>query len=69
MIAAMPTAVDPGLLALGDAVEDLKRAATSCRSTAFKARVVALWTEATKLRDAFCAHETQERADGPRGDV
>ncbi len=62
MIAAVPPPPDPGLLALGDAVEDLKRAATSCRSTVYKGKVVALSKGASKLWDVFRAHEKQERA-------
>jgi ParB family chromosome partitioning protein len=60
-LAQVPPPPDPGLLALNDAVEDLKRAATSCRSALYKRKVGALSAGAQKLRDAFRAHERQER--------
>jgi len=61
-LAQVPPPPDPGLLALNEAVEDLKRAATSCRSTLYKHKVVALSAGALKLRDAFRAHEKEERS-------
>lgn len=61
-IAQVPPPPDPGLLALNDAVKDLERAATSCRSSVYKSKVVALSSGASRLRDAFRAHEKKERA-------
>jgi len=64
MLTEQPLPEDPGLMALREAVDYLNSAAEGCRSPVFKARVVALSTEATKLCGAFRAHEQQERPNG-----
>lgn len=61
-LARVPPEPDPGLLALGAAVEDYKKAVAHCRSARFKPRLIDLSNQTAALRDEFRAHEREERA-------
>jgi hypothetical protein len=62
-LAAVPPPVDPGLSALHDAARAISRAATSCRSEAFKPRIGTLAHDVDVVLHEFSAHEKKVRAD------